>query len=448
MQGKLLTNFLIFSLVLTGCVAPGSQDELVETSAPSAQKRVAFPAIENWSLDFTREQLMEESLAVAHSFFNENAGQTGQLTYYFEDSISETRRGYVTKLAEQTMSSFGGHTFDQQEIIAGSSQAFMTKTILEEGFQIPPQGDSVSLCGIPVWEDQASGCTWQNVAWLGYGEVPEQESHALHNFIPHELFHNVQANLAGGTEVSSMAPNWFMEGSAEFIGYAMTDYLEMFRYRDIAYEDWYYLPNPITGLAFWANPPGSRGIPLENYYLGQMATEYIVANIGMDSMLQIWINMGAGLRFDKGFEQATGISLTKFYATFDIAYKKMISNDVSDFRTFENRICPERFNWDCSVSDYRNLEWWMLLPTKVEKPDQAENSDHGAPLEQGLINFTLENCSEIANMLEFAAHNGAVAISFAVMEALGIEASVSSEWYSRQSHLDINSDGVICGPGD
>ena len=158
--------------------------------------------------------------------------------------------------------------------------------------------------------------------------------------------------------------------------------------------------------------------------------------------------MGAGVRFDVAFEQATGISLTKFYATFDIAYKKMLSNDVADFRPFTPHLCPERFNWDCSVDDYRNLEWWMLLPTKVEKPAQAENSDHGAPLEQGLINFTLESCSEMANMLEFAAHNGAVAISFAVLEALSIDAAVSSEWYSRQSHLDTNLDGVICGPGD
>ena len=435
-------------LLLAGCTNPSAIQESSAAGTPDVlqeSQAAAFEPVRDWSLDFDRMQLMHSALGVTHAFFDEQSGnQANEIEYYFEDTVSDWRIETHTNLVEVTAQAFSNYSFDKTIAIAGMTQQFMTNTLIDNNLDYP-DGEVVGLCGIAVWEDLASGCNWQNTVWLGFGEEPEGEVLIVG---PHEFFHSVQASLAGGTPTLGTMPNWLIEGGSEFMGYAVTDYTGDFAYEDLAHRDWHYLPNPATGLEFWAIPPGSRSIPFEQYMLGQVATEYLISNLGMEAYLQIFANMGEGMQFDDAFEDATGMTITKFYALFDIAYAKMLQKDTGDFRTHENRICPERFNWNCEIDNYKGLEWYMLLGARVQLPDEPENSDHGLPTERWYIDYTHEACADLRNMGEFDEETGAIAASFEYASILDYEVVVSTEWYARQNHLDTNRDGIACGPGD
>lgn len=461
MRGGMLAGALIAVLVLSGCVHVSSEISSKENAELTSAKEDKhenqhsdeYSEILDWGTDFNRAQLMNYSLEVAENYFSQNSGIDGAVvTFIFEDSISDSRRSKVRSLAESTVSAFHEHVPSELVVIGGTTQKFMSETIQTNNIEVPPDGNQGSLCGILIWEDSPSGCTWQNVAWLGFGQEPEREIHALNNFVPHELFHNIQANLANGTETTRIMPSWFLEGSAEFIGYAMADHTGYFSYAELAFEDWHYLPNPATGLAFWATPPPSRSIPFENYMMGQIATEYLVSNVGMDGLLNIFSFAGQGMRFDKAFEEAVGISLTKFYATFDIAYQRMLQKDTGEFRTFENRLCPEKYGWNCEIDNYRGLAWWQLEPVSVELPPTAENRGHEIEINSRNDTYPLgeRGCEELLSMLEFKGQPVAAGFEYADLhlEQTGQIAAVSTQWYVRNSLFDTNKNGVLCDPAD
>ena len=53
------------------------------------------------------------------------------------------------------------------------------------------------------------------------------------------------------------------------------------------------------------------------YGLGEVATEFLVANAGIEKLIAIYANIGKGKTFAQAFEAATGVSLTDFYAMFE-----------------------------------------------------------------------------------------------------------------------------------
>jgi hypothetical protein len=434
-------------LVLTGCSPTG---ETVEDSqagtiqAEPAEEKVIEP-VRDWAIDFDRYQLLHSALERTHNFFDQqNEPATSEIEFFWEESVSDSRIETHSRLVYLTSQLFNAYAYESVEVIGGKTQSFMTKTIVENDIE-HPDGTVVGLCGIAVWEDLGSGCNWHNKVWMGFGQQPEGEVLIVG---PHEMFHTIQSNLSGGTETLGTAPSWLVEGGAEFMAYAITDYSGDFPYTDLAFEDWHYLPNPATGLKFWATSPGSRSIPFENYMLGQVATEYLISNLGMEGYLEIFSQVGSGLEFPEAFEAATGITLSKFYALFDIAYAKMLEKDTGDFRTFENRICPERFEWNCEIDNYKGLEWHELLGAQVPLPDEPENSNHGLPSTRFRIDYTLDTCSDLRNIREIKDAGGSIAASFEYSNALDYSIMVSTEWYARQNHLDTNLDGIVCGPGD
>ena len=58
-------------------------------------------------------------------------------------------------------------------------------------------------------------------------------------------------------------------------------------------------------------------MPTYSYNIGQVATEYLVASIGFQKMLDILADYGGTKNFEKSFESVTGISKATFYERFD-----------------------------------------------------------------------------------------------------------------------------------
>lgn len=137
---------------------------------------------------------------------------------------------------------------------------------------------------------------------------------------PHEIFHVWQKSAYKRKGNNNPDPNnplnppvWFDEGSADFFGYLL------YRDRVKFYEGVGPFRN-FQGLKKYSTRDLDPGLP---YLLGRVASEYIVASVGVEKYLQIFFNVGDGLDFPTAFDKAVGISLDSFYEKFDKNIRKM-----------------------------------------------------------------------------------------------------------------------------
>lgn len=143
----------------------------------------------------------------------------------------------------------------------------------------------------------------------------------------HEYFHAIQAKLSGRSDWPALVPSWFIEGGANFVGISfsalsgVSAYLEGRNEELLArdYQSKKYLPlEQYTYLNF--KPATNYENP---YGIGCVATEYIVASVGMERYLNIYRSLGLGKDFKSSFETATGLSLSDFYTKFEIIRDKV-----------------------------------------------------------------------------------------------------------------------------
>lgn len=139
----------------------------------------------------------------------------------------------------------------------------------------------------------------------------------------HEIFHiwqksayNRKSNNAPDPSNPANPPTWFDEGSADLFGYLMYQSISR-TYQDYPRTMSYWEPQPLKNYS-------TRNIDASlPYLLGRMASEYIVASVGIERFLQIFFNVGEGSDFPIAFERATGVSLDFFYEKFDKNVRKM-----------------------------------------------------------------------------------------------------------------------------
>lgn len=162
--------------------------------------------------------------------------------------------------------------------------------------------------------------------------------------LAHEFFHIVQFQMAGlerkqfmrdgFVDTANLFPVWFSEGTANFVGFSVatlalgSTYWEsrpaMFRYAP---------PSPETNRNTLKdyeirNGPGNYS-PTYPYVIGQFATEYLVASVGFQKMLDIWISFQKTNDFEVSFEKTVGISLDEFYGRFEKVRTNMELPEVS-----------------------------------------------------------------------------------------------------------------------
>ena len=145
--------------------------------------------------------------------------------------------------------------------------------------------------------------------------------------LAHEFFHLVQHNLSkyinrglvksGDPSNVNEFPVWFVEGSADFVGYSVGALAQKASYWDGREKALSYSP---PGDAINKNAIEdyeNRICCTYPYHIGQIATEFIVASIGFQKMIDIWSEFATTRNFEKSFESVTGISKKTFYEKFE-----------------------------------------------------------------------------------------------------------------------------------
>lgn len=136
----------------------------------------------------------------------------------------------------------------------------------------------------------------------------------------HETFHFIQKSIAGKSATPDglgIAPQWFWEGPAVFVGLQAANLLSLASYategRAFAVKRSTSGPVKSLKLSEVVKNDGTA----DPYGIGAIATEFLVANVGMEKFMDIYNNLGKGMNFQDSFKAATGVEIADFYSMFE-----------------------------------------------------------------------------------------------------------------------------------
>ena len=322
---------------ITGCsgVAEAPAPEVVaeqEDSEPTQpadgrEPRLpeASPVFDNrWPTDFSRQELSDTALARMNAFIDEQVASSEPVVIEtaFQDNIDPWHWDWMTNLATFSVTAFSDYPVPDPLFIAGTDQEFMIAELEARGREMHPEG---GVCGHVMFDHEVGGCAYKGTVWQSMA-LPDETmfddiQKALLSIIPHEYFHLVQDNLDPGPGGQVLPPGdplyrpvWLVEGSASFVGDSLLNYSGLGTYDDN--YPWFaaYAPPTNDGiLTYFEKYEGGIG----PYDYGRLATEYIVASVGVESLMNVWVYMGEGDPFETAFERAVGISVADFYEAYD-----------------------------------------------------------------------------------------------------------------------------------
>lgn len=316
--------------MLASCVgAPSSQTPppllpapSEETSAPVVAEAFATP----WPSGFTRRELADSALAKTYEFLDqaEQGSGAGYLSFVYQDTVLEFHREWAEDLSSLTADAFSYALEDEVLLVFGTESNFFVETLEARGETMMPGFDMCCSSG-------NVGVAFQGIAWMSFPSDFTRESVPSMDHIsatPHELFHVVQDTLDEGPGGQVLPPGnpfyrpvWLVEGSAQFMGEAIVAYRGYHPYwgnhfsataTDAAAEDFILGRHEIY--------VGS----VDPYDYGSLATEYIIASVGVEALMNIWKIAGQGASFEDAFEEALGISVPDFYAAYDDMIENMV----------------------------------------------------------------------------------------------------------------------------
>jgi hypothetical protein len=341
----------VAAILLSGCASPsGISDQTAQPEENSSEVDPApaspyFPELSPkfsnpWPADVTRVELVNSALFNSLAFLDtKQATECGVRANTFSGTpLQEEHKPLLEQLSNRLVLTFCDYLVEDFYVLGGNYD-FVEQTISSE--QIT--GDFYKGCSRPA-NEFASACAYDGVAWIGIslgsqkrGEVFLEERRLT--IAAHEIFHVVhdQIDPGPGGQIpprgnQNFRPVWLIEGAGEFFGRLMPYYFEMI--------DSYgtFIPTDRSGLFLDKNYLGdlelmeirqNNAFGTENYYSGQIAMEYIIASIGMEALLDIWVEMGKGRQFDEAFSKVTGLSTQEFYEKFLVMHGNLYDGELA-----------------------------------------------------------------------------------------------------------------------
>ena len=208
--------------------------------------------------------------------------------------------------------------------LAGLDSTWMIKTFVSLGFSQQFAEGRVNGFDNVVANAGGNTAIW-NITKITKNNSFVTNKVGIYQTPGHEFFHPIQQKLMGNGAAfppdGSGGPQWFLEGSAVFIGAQAANKLGQLSYEKES------RPNLVSSVL---SDTATRNGKLENakanlnragdifpYNIGALGVEFLVANVGIQNMVDVFSQIGTGKSFPEAFEAATGIELVDFYAMFE-----------------------------------------------------------------------------------------------------------------------------------
>jgi hypothetical protein len=274
-----------------------------------------------WSNKFEVNSLVRSALESTDSY----AGVVrpdNSYEFAIENSVRESDRKWITQMLDYTNGFFSKIEREKPRIFLGNSHQWSRDTMKNAGVWIG-HPDQPYPCSNGTQDAYCAG--YKNIVLLIFMNPSQNWDIGRLSTPAHEIFHTVQFSLLGynlerfGPGHPQRVPRWLMEGSANYFGYYMAQRISLGTYENgrnsqIRFNSEYRNIKPLSTYDnFESNP----------YGIGQAATEYIIASVGFESLLNIFKFTGTEGSFTVGFKKATGIELSEFYSKFEDARSSM-----------------------------------------------------------------------------------------------------------------------------
>jgi hypothetical protein len=305
------------------------------TATPTASAMPTPTKFEPWSTNIDSKMLSDEAQKSFLAWAQTRTGATKNHTQQIQENKNTNRINLLKKSDDLGAQLFSSYFKQGSTTVIGANEGWTLEQLAKNGWTVNKCSDQymsgVELC--------LEGTKYQGYVITSDSfydaRNPGRDGAAL---LAHEYFHLVQANLIGSRDLfrtksgdpqtAKAFPAWFAEGSAEFVGYSV----------GALSQNASYWEGRATALSY--APPGEatnrnsisdyeirtccgNGTPTYPYNIGHVATEYIVASVGFQKLLDIFVDFGKSNDFEKSFESVTGISKQAFYEKFDLIRTKV-----------------------------------------------------------------------------------------------------------------------------
>ena len=299
------------------------------TATPTPTPTPTATKFEPWGINIDSKMLSDEAQKNFLAWVQTRTGATKNHTQVIQENRYTSRISLLKKADDLSAQLFSSYFSQGSKTIIGATESWTIDQLAKTGWNTPNCNNQympgVSLC--------LDGIMRQGYVITGdssYDESrPGSDGAAL---LAHEYFHLVQSNLgssanrlgmkSGDASSANAFPAWFVEGTAEFVGYsvgALSQSASYWNGRSAMLS--YSPPGPSTNRNsisdYEIRVCCGNDTPTYPYNIGLVASEYIIASVGFQKMLDILIDYKTTQNFEKSFETVTGISKSVFYEKFD-----------------------------------------------------------------------------------------------------------------------------------
>ena len=237
-----------------------------------------------------------------------------------QEGTDPTLKNWVSKSADLIAKTFQYPQKERQHInVIGIDRDWIINTYSSQGFS------STELSGVLNGWDAGSPAFGSAITATWNYEVIRTENLLVFDKAGmaqtggHEYFHGIQEKLAGNRDhVGGGVLSWVWEGNATFVGLQAASY--------IGAVDYLTLGRDYTLNRYNFGTPENKTLLLSEviqntkysdpYAIGMVATEFLVANVGMYNFINIYKEFKSK-EYPDAFFSATGIELADFYQMFE-----------------------------------------------------------------------------------------------------------------------------------
>ena len=239
-----------------------------------------------------------------------------------QDGADQTLVGWLTDASNLVLKAFDYPKLSKPFlVVVAVDRAWVEKTYIKNGWPKDQAKDIATNMSAPGGALGNSSNLYDS-SLITKNNLLVTDKLGMMQMAGHEYFHSVQISLAG--EISdpsgSKLPNWFMEGPAVFIGLQNASYLGWADYTTEGREFAVMRSNnPLTKSSLLSEIKRNNDTPedADPYGIGAIATEFLVANVGIEKFMEVYKNLGKKKKFADAFKAATGVELTDFYTMFE-----------------------------------------------------------------------------------------------------------------------------------
>lgn len=300
-----------------------------------------FLSIKPWSEDLNSKSLSDAAQKAFIEWAKSQKGSKNHL-YIAQKGTPSNRQEILRKADELGSRLFSSLLSERTLTVVGKDNEWVKNQLNSNGGKYQKCAGSSGNLGLGYCLDNGPSHGYVVNLDVKYdSRNPGSDGGAL---LAHEYFHLVQWGIAGtyrapyikskDPESTKLFPAWFIEGSADFVGFSVAALSQGSQYWDGYQAMWQYAP---------AEPQNNRNriedyelrtgednkTPTYPYTVGRIAIEYLVASVGFQKVIDILREFNKTRDFEKSFESAVGISKNSFYEKFEKVREKLQLPPVS-----------------------------------------------------------------------------------------------------------------------